>query len=615
MFVKNTYLIIALVIISTINTVAQISPGDLISAHAHLEGISNCTKCHTLGDKVSNAKCLDCHQDLKTRIDAGRGFHVSAEVRTRDCFSCHSDHHGRNFETVRFDKDKFDHALTGYRLTGAHETLKCTECHTPNFIKDPELRKRKETYLGLSQECVTCHTDFHQGTLSNRCIDCHTTDAFVPASAFSHDETDFPLKGAHKTVDCASCHQVTTRNGSSFQEFADVEFTNCSSCHDDVHEGRFGTNCKECHVEESFHLFRGMADFNHSKTEFPLLGRHKTISCADCHDTKTSTERMFKDFTGRDVSNCVACHDDVHEQRFGTDCRKCHSEESFRSVRNFTAALHDSTAFPLEGKHETVDCRKCHETTRMIDPLPHNTCAACHDDYHEGQFVSVSRTPDCAECHTVDGFAGSTFTVEQHNAGKFALTGAHLATPCFACHLKEESPKKEKWYFRNIGTQCIDCHDDIHAGHLSEEYYPDKACVQCHSTEGWGDVSFDHARTDFILEGVHAKQSCTSCHKPDVTTGVSPRIAFAGLAKECISCHENIHRSQFEAEGTTDCVRCHGYEQWKPSVFDHNTARFVLEGAHLTVACVECHRESTDTQGNFVLYRLEKYACVDCHLQ
>jgi Zn finger protein HypA/HybF involved in hydrogenase expression len=128
-------------------------------------------------------------------------------------------------------------------------------------------------------------------------------------------------------------------------------------------------------------------------------------------------------------------------------------------------------------------------------------------------------------------------------------------------------------------------------------------------------VAFDHGRTGFNLEGTHARQSCIACHKPDVAAEASLRVAFAGLKRECTACHENIHRSQFEMEGVTDCVRCHGYEHWKPGAFDHNTARFVLEGAHLTVACAECHRESTDTQGNFVLYRLEKYACVDCHLQ
>ena len=48
---------------------AQISPGKLAAVHSHLEGISNCTHCHTLGAQVSNEKCLACHKELKSRID------------------------------------------------------------------------------------------------------------------------------------------------------------------------------------------------------------------------------------------------------------------------------------------------------------------------------------------------------------------------------------------------------------------------------------------------------------------------------------------------------------------------------------------------------------------
>ena len=32
---------------------AQLSPGPLTNAHASLEGITNCTQCHTLGEKIS----------------------------------------------------------------------------------------------------------------------------------------------------------------------------------------------------------------------------------------------------------------------------------------------------------------------------------------------------------------------------------------------------------------------------------------------------------------------------------------------------------------------------------------------------------------------------------
>ena len=86
---------------------AQISPGKLSESHAHLEGLSNCTKCHLLGEKVTNEKCLDCHKEIATRINARKGYHASAEVRAKDCIKCHSDHHGRKFQMIHFDPDKF----------------------------------------------------------------------------------------------------------------------------------------------------------------------------------------------------------------------------------------------------------------------------------------------------------------------------------------------------------------------------------------------------------------------------------------------------------------------------------------------------------------------------
>ena len=50
---------------------AQISPGKLSRYHESLEGISNCTRCHVLGEEVSNAKCLECHTPIQSQTSAG----------------------------------------------------------------------------------------------------------------------------------------------------------------------------------------------------------------------------------------------------------------------------------------------------------------------------------------------------------------------------------------------------------------------------------------------------------------------------------------------------------------------------------------------------------------
>jgi len=180
------------------DSLAQLSPGDLAAAHTHLEGLSNCTQCHVLGQKVSNDKCLACHTEIKTRIDQQSGYHASSEVRGKDCATCHSDHHGRKFDMVRFDEDYFNHDLAGYPLSGAHRKIDCRQCHTPDLIDDPDLKKRKASFLGLDRDCLSCHEDQHQNTLSNDCAKCHTTDAFHQLSVSITMMQNLPLPESTK---------------------------------------------------------------------------------------------------------------------------------------------------------------------------------------------------------------------------------------------------------------------------------------------------------------------------------------------------------------------------------------------------------------------------------
>lgn len=588
---------------------AQISPGDLTKSHAQLEGMLNCTKCHVLGDKVSNDKCLECHKELKARIDQKKGYHASTEVKGKDCFTCHSDHHGRAFNIVRFDTDKFDHKLTGYTLTGAHIKQDCIACHKDERIESADIRKKEFTYLGLKTDCIACHKDAHQNTLSKDCASCHNTEAFKPAALFDHNKTDFPLKGSHKDVDCKRCHEITFENSALLQHFAGVPFNTCAVCHEDVHKGSFGPNCKECHNEESFHSFSGQSTFNHSLTRFPLEGKHKKVDCASCHQVSANTpaEQRFKDFKTKDITTCVTCHEDVHESRLGAQCSSCHTVESFQKLLNPDLFNHNLTGYNLEGKHKQVDCRKCHET-KATDPLPHDRCVDCHEDFHKGQFVKNNVITDCTECHRVTGFQGSTYPIEKHNQGPFPLEGAHLATPCLDCHLVND-----QWTFKDMGKNCISCHDNVHEGFLDPKYYPQNDCKRCHTAEAWPAVNFDHTPTGFELEGRHKAISCVSCHKPDQPGVPAEKVAFAGLQKECTSCHDNIHDRQFEAEGITDCTRCHQYEAWKPSTFDHSTARFALDGAHKDVACSKCHKEEEQDGKKIVMYKMDEFECATCH--
>ena len=535
MTLKHLILVLVNLFLGSFWVVAQISPGELSKAHANLEGLSNCTKCHDVGNKVTRQKCLDCHKELNLLITAKKGYHASSEVTGKECFACHNDHHGRNFQILKFDKTSFNHAKTGFELKGAHaredcKACNCKACHKPSFIKDPELKKNTSTFLGLNQECLSCHDDFHKGKMSPKCTTCHGFDSFKKVISFDHSTTKFPLVGKHKTVDCEKCHKTTIVDGKPVRQLAGIEFANCTSCHKDKHENKFGQNCKQCHSEESFRIVKGINTFNHDKTDFNLYGKHKSVACKACHKTS------------------------------------------------------------------------------LTNPVKHEYCKDCHIDYHKKEFVTNGVAPDCKQCHTNDGFKESLFTIEKHNMTVFKLEGAHLATPCFACHKKQEN-----WKFRKVGSVCVDCHQNNHKGYIQEKYFPEDKCTECHNVNSWKSVKFDHSKTKFKLDGVHANQSCAACHYRKNESG--PVVQkFKELPVECTSCHKNSHEGQFDVNGKTDCTRCHVTDSWKKSVFDHNSSRFKLTGVHLKLACVKCHKEEPKAGRKFILYKNNKILCANCHL-
>ncbi|WP_203296586.1 cytochrome c3 family protein [Luteirhabdus pelagi] len=589
----------------------QISPGDLTQAHSQLEGISNCTECHVLGERVSDQKCLACHTEIQTLLRRDEGYHANSSVRNQNCFECHSEHHGRKFDMIRFDENNFDHTLAGYELEGAHASVDCRECHKPSNIQNSELRKREDTFLGLDTKCLSCHDDYHQETLTNDCMSCHTMEAWSPAPKFDHSTSNFPLRGEHINVDCKECHQETTRNGEPFTLFEGIAFEDCKACHDDVHNGQLPGTCASCHTETSFSTFAGRGSFNHAVTGFTLKGSHKNIDCFSCHKTVSSPTSVFQDNINIEETSCISCHEDQHDGKYGTNCNKCHQESSFLALRDMDFFDHSTTDYPLEGQHVGVDCRECH-AERFSNPIDFSACMNCHEDYHNGEFAENGVSPDCKECHSLEkGFEYTLFTLEDHQKSDFPLEGAHIATPCFACHVDEG---EERWSFANLGNDCIDCHTDFHEGYLASEFYPQQDCEACHISDTWAAVSFDHTRTDWPLTGAHQTVNCRECHFEIDNEKTVISQNFSNLNTDCTTCHENVHGDDFAVNGVTDCMRCHVTNSWMPEKFDHSNTRFPLEGKHASLTCNACHAIESATGETEIVYQLNKLECTDCHL-
>jgi len=520
--------IITFFLFFSLSIIAQISPGELTTAHANLEGLSNCTKCHELGEKVLNSNCLDCHRKIRNLMNLGEGYHSSGDVKGDDCTKCHPEHFGRNFKIINFDPESFDHNKTKFSLTGSHKRIECKDCHQPKYILDSETKKNEGTYLGLSLYCFNCHKDVHQKTLGDNCNSCHGTEKFKPAEKFVHNNSKFQLTGAHKNVNCIKCHPVSNINGKKFQKFTGLIFSNCSPCHNDVHRGQYGSDCKNCHLTSSFALINRNR-FDHDRTNFPLLGKHEVLKCDKCH---------------------------------GTDLRT---------------------------------------------KLKYEKCTDCHSDSHNSQFLVDNILQDCKDCHNETGFHPSTITTLKHNTFKFKIYGSHLAIPCQSCHFKMQN-----WIFRNLGLECIDCHINIHGSEIVDKFLPGNNCMECHSTETWSTINFNHDRAEFILAGKHKIQTCSNCHNKENDSG-EKELIFKSINKSCEACHNDIHVGQFKTGNTVDCNQCHGFNNWEAIKFDHEKTKFSLKGAHEKLKCISCHKMKYANDYNFIQYRLEDFKCASCH--
>ena len=95
----------------------------------------------------------------------------------------------------------FDHNATGFQLNGAHRSTECASCH-------------RTGYAGTPSDCFSCHQGDFSGASNpshagfpNSCQDCHGVSAWQPA-VFDHNQTGFQLLGAHRTVECTTCHRT-----------------------------------------------------------------------------------------------------------------------------------------------------------------------------------------------------------------------------------------------------------------------------------------------------------------------------------------------------------------------------------------------------------------------
>ncbi len=118
-------------------------------------------------------------------------------------------------------------------------------------------------------------------------------------------------------------------------------------------------------------------------------------------------------------------------------------------------------------------------------------------------------------------------------------------------------------------------------------------------------------QTNYKLEGKHREVSCHNCHFPE-RNGTQTQ-QFANLSTSCEQCHNDVHFKQFEVNKRNDCTRCHTSNNWNPEKFNHNNTRFKLDGEHVGLDCVQCHKPTDGLIHNYILYKFDDITCASCH--
>jgi hypothetical protein len=573
------------------------SPGPLARVHASIDGDEHCGDCHSAGNRVANAKCLDCHQDVGRSVERRTGYH-GRNTHDQSCGHCHVDHRGVGQHLIRWEPEHFDHAEAGYVLRGGHAKVACKDCHTAHN------ERGAPTYFGLKTDCASCHEDKHQGRFGTRCATCHTETRWpeVTLQDFDHDQARFALRGKHAQVECAKCHGEPPK-------YQPLPFADCNSCHQDPHNGQFKQSCASCHTESRW------SNLSMTRAQHPrlnILGGHTEVPCGQCHDRGN----LRPPSRG---TQCVSCHAPVHQAAFGNDCKECHASIRWLGLPDKTGHdAHDKTRFPLAGAHAEVACDRCHDPSvpvkRRFRGLSFAECQSCHTDPHAAQFQDRNKG-ECGACHTERDFVPTTFGVVEHASSGFALVGGHTAAPCSSCHTGAR-PRLD-WQLPK--QTCADCHENPHGDQFKTQMAAG-GCAHCHTPQAWEAPRIDHST--WPLTGAHAAARCEQCHTPtEQDRKAGGGVSYREAPRECEGCHNDVHLGQFRLSAPVrPCQDCHETGTFKLPHFDHEQqAHFKLEGRHASQACEQCHavqpRRSADgaVLGEAIVWRLPYRECADCH--
>jgi len=382
-----------------------------------------------------------------------------------------------------------------------------------------------------------------------------------------------------KLTDCYACHTLTRG----------IDDSRCLDCHKDVKErlsrrdgyhGKLQGSCTECHTDHKglesdiINDFDPQA-FNHRLSNYPLTGKHAEIHCDKCHAKQHPHDEPHIHYIGLKATKCTSCHKNPHPQAISIDCEKCHSTDGWSGPALKYTHSRDSQ-YKLLGKHQEASCEKCHRgpepATQFI--VPNTACVDCHADKHNDQL-----SKSCEKCHDETGWTGRSTNYSHALDSNYKLVGKHQELSCDKCHKPGEPiAKLAAAKFKDIGTDCINCHTDEHQGQLSTQ------CRNCHGEFGWKGafLTFNHdEQSNFKLDAIHNSVGCADCHEHET---------YKPLKAACVDCHAEYAEIMAGSSGMT-AGKALPDPHWK------------------RIRCDQCH-DSREEGQRIVSYQDR---CVQCH--
>ncbi|GAB4266197.1 MAG: hypothetical protein Kow0080_07250 [Candidatus Promineifilaceae bacterium] len=354
-----------------------------------------------------------------------------------------------------------------FPLTGGHDNIACTDCHTGT------------TYRGTDNRCVACHLkdDVHQGANGPDCATCHSITKWQDVSfdhstigdrdcAECHEPPPNHFEGA-----CRNCHTDTTNFKNAFFDHSTIGNQDCSACHNPPANHYQGA-CRNCHFDTT--NFKN-AIFDHSTIGNQDCSachnppaNHYQGACRNCHFDTTNFKNAIFDHSTIGNQDCSACHNPPANHYQGA-CRNCHFD-----TMNFKNAFFDHSGIGNQdcsgchnppANHYPGACRNCHGDTSNFRNVNFShagltDCASCHQpppNHFSGQ---------CSQCHNTSTFSGATFNHTfpmnhgdaNGDCARCHTNGGNGPASCFLCHDQQKIEKKHRDEGISDFSNCMACH-------------------------------------------------------------------------------------------------------------------------------------------------------------